>query len=197
MTLVAISKKKPASDVAIAFDLGVRHFGENYVQELVQKKAACQNENLTWHFVGHLQSNKAKLISQHAHTIDAIHSAKLANKLSSQGASARLLVAVNLAGETQKSGCHPDELSAIIDAGQGTVSGLMTIPPAAANEKKLRELFSQLRTLADQHALSTLSMGMSADFEIAIEEGATEVRVGSAIFGARERFDVHASNDRS
>jgi pyridoxal phosphate enzyme (YggS family) len=189
--LVAVSKLQPVEVVRAAYAAGQRVFGENYVQELVAKADACADlTDLRWHFIGHLQRNKAKDVVRARATVETIDSIKLAEAVAERAArEGRVLdvfLQVNVAGETQKSGCAPAELLAVIEGvrAQGALRlrGLMTVPPAEGDP---RPWFAQLRSLAQQHGLASLSMGMSADLETAIAEGATHVRVGTAIFGSR------------
>ncbi len=186
VTLVAVSKRHSASMVRAAYEAGQRVFGENYVQELAQKADALRDlPGLHWRLIGPLQRNKARLAAQHAHAIDTVDRARLVNALASS--ERELLVQVNVSGETQKSGCRPDALEGLLaqmkDAGVAA-AGLMTIAPFS-DPAGARACFRGLRELADHHALPVRSMGMSGDLELAIEEGATMVRVGTAIFGAR------------
>ena len=189
--LVAVSKTQPVEAVRAAYDAGQRVFGENYVQELVTKGAACTDlEGLRWHFIGHLQRNKAKEIVRVGATVETIDSARLATSLAeraaSDGAVLDAFIQVNVAAEPQKSGCTMAELGDVVAAVRALpalrLRGLMTVPPAEGDP---RPWFAALRALAAQHHVDALSMGMSADLETAIAEGATHVRVGTAIFGAR------------
>jgi pyridoxal phosphate enzyme (YggS family) len=198
--LVAVSKRHPAAAVREAHALGLRAFGENYAQELVAKAAeAGPLADIEWHMIGHLQTNKARLVAPiiaMVHTVDsaaiAIELGKRAGKL---GRTLGALIEVNLARDGSKTGCAPDELAAIIDAvraaGALELRGLMTMPPFSDDVDAARPFFAELRELQARHggapALPELSMGMSHDLEAAIAEGATIVRVGTAIFGERER----------
>jgi pyridoxal phosphate enzyme (YggS family) len=193
--LLAVSKTQPASAVREAYDAGQRAFGENYVQELSEKSLALAAlPDLEWHFIGHLQRNKVKdvLRATAAPVIHTVDSTRLADELARRAGDAkvRVLLQVNVAREPQKSGVLPEELPALLAHARTLpsldVRGLMTIPPDAEPEDA-RPHFRALRSLAEAHALPELSMGMSADLEVAIEEGATIVRVGTAIFGARAR----------
>jgi len=188
--LVAVSKTKRAEDVRAAYDAGQRLFGENYVQELHEKAGALAGlDGLRWHFIGHLQRNKAKEVVEVASCIETVDSARLADAIAKRvpaGARLDLMLQVNVAREPQKSGCMPEELAALIAHVRGldtlALRGLMTVPPADVDP---RPHFRALRALAAEHGLTELSMGMSADLEDAIAEGATIVRVGTAIFGSR------------
>ena len=194
--LVAVSKRKPAEAVLEAAEAGQILFGENRVQEAQTKIPMC-SPNLHWHLIGHLQSNKAKLAASGLfRMIHSVDSEKLIRALDGHAATPLpILIQVNISGEGSKSGCAPEEAAALIDAAnrcsQVEVHGLMTLPPFTPDPEKTRTHFSNLRNLRDQLQETTgtplpeLSMGMSNDFEIAIEEGATFVRVGSDIFGSR------------
>jgi pyridoxal phosphate enzyme (YggS family) len=198
--LVAVSKTFPAADVRTAAAAGQTDFGENKVQEALRKIDGTADLALTWHLVGHLQSNKARKAACFD-VVQSVDSGDLVRKLDAAARAAgrqlRLLVQVDLAGEKTKHGARPDALMPIFEAGQAClavrISGLMLLPPAVAEAEHARPYFSALRALRDDlirkgvapSMLAELSMGMSQDFEVAIEEGATIVRVGSAIFGER------------
>lgn len=191
--LVAVSKLQSQEAVRAAYAAGQRVFGENYVQELLTKAEACVDlVDLRWHFIGHLQRNKAKEVVRAGATVETVDSVKLAEALAERAArEGRVLdvfLQVNVAAEPQKSGCAPAEVGAVLAAvrAQGALRprGLMTVPPAEGDP---RPWFALLRELAREHGLHALSMGMSADLEAAIAEGATHVRVGTAIFGGRPR----------
>jgi len=200
VTLVAVSKTFPADAVRDASLAGQIDFGENKVQEALAKMEATRDRSIRWHLVGHLQSNKAKKAAQ----FDVIHSIDSASLLSrvddaalAAGRRPELLVQVDLAGETTKFGAVEGELPAIFEAARAARAvraiGLMLIPPAVDDPEAARPFFRRLRDVRDRllargvdgSMLRALSMGMSHDFEVAIEEGATLVRVGTAIFGAR------------
>ena len=194
--LVAVSKRKPAEAVLEAAEAGQILFGENRVQEAQTKISMCP-PNLHWHLIGHLQSNKAKIAASGLfRMIHSVDSEKLLRALDEHAATPLpILIQVNISGEGSKSGCSPDEAAALIDAAnacsQVEVHGLMTIPPFTPDPEKARGVFSNLRKLRDELQETTgtplpeLSMGMSHDFEIAIQEGATFIRVGTDIFGGR------------
>jgi PLP dependent protein len=188
--LVAVSKTQPADAVRAAYHAGCRDFGENYAQELVDKAAALADLAPRWHHIGHLQSNKVRALAGKVALYHAVDRASLAAEIARRSERAAVLLQVNVAGEVQKSGCRPDDLPALVSAvralGNIELRGLMTMPPAAEPEA-VRPWFRALRELRDHLApeLPELSMGMSHDFDVAIEEGATLVRVGTAIFGAR------------
>jgi hypothetical protein len=195
--LVAVSKTKPAEAVNEASEAGQIIFGENKVQEAQAKIPLCPG-HLQWHLIGHLQSNKARVAASGIfRMIHSVDSEKLLRLLDEYAAvPLPVLIQVNVSGEGSKDGCSPNEAAALIEAANQCskveVHGLMTIPPFTPDPEKARIHFSNLRKLRDRLQQETgtplpeLSMGMSHDFEIAIEEGATLVRVGTNIFGGRE-----------
>ena len=192
VTLVAVSKGHPAATIAAAAEAGVRHFGENRIQEALPKieEATGAGVEATWHLVGHLQSNKAKAAASAFDVIHSVDSARLLARLDTAAPAPRdVLLQVNVAAEPQKQGIAPDEVEAFVQAartaGSLRLRGLMTIAPIAADPEEVRPVFRALRALAERFDLPELSMGMTDDFEVAIEEGATLVRVGRAIFGER------------
>ena len=201
--LVAVSKTFPAEYVRAAAAAGQTDFGENKVQEALQKISDTSDLALTWHLVGHLQSNKARKAGASFDMIHSIDGSGLLGKLEEGALSAerqvRVLVQVDLAGEATKHGVAARGLEAIFEAARGCravqVRGLMLLPPAVANPEAARPYFGALRQLRDDllargaegSMLAELSMGMSQDFEVAVEEGATIVRVGTAIFGDRPK----------
>lgn len=192
--LVAVSKTRPVEEIREAYAAGQRDFGENYAQELRDKiRDLADLPDIRWHAIGHLQTNKAKYVAGQAmvHTLDREELARELVKRAG-GAEVVALIEVNVAAEPQKSGVLPDELASRIEALRAVpgvrIAGLMCIPPAAEEAEESRRWFRALRELRD--ALlpgGELSMGMSGDYEVAIEEGATLVRVGTAIFGERQR----------
>jgi PLP dependent protein len=198
--LVAVSKKMTGDDVRAALAAGQQIFGESYGQELRDKRAALANEVTPpeWHFIGPLQSNKVKYVAGQAALIHAVDSAALLEAIEARGAPQACLVQVNVAGEAQKRGVAPTDLPALLDRFAShrfaRCEGLMLIPPLTAQPEDARPHFAALRALRDREAtrarpnvdLKELSMGMSGDVEIAIAEGATLVRVGTAIFGGRQ-----------
>jgi pyridoxal phosphate enzyme (YggS family) len=193
VVLMAVSKKQPVEALRAAWQAGQRVFGENYVQELVEKADALADlEGLRVHLIGHLQRNKVKPIVRVGARVDTVDSLRLLDALGAecarQGVVLPICLQVNVAGEEQKSGCAVSELPALVAAARACealrLDGLMTVPPADEPEQA-RPHFRTLRALAVEHGLTTLSMGMSADLEVAVQEGATCVRVGTAIFGAR------------
>jgi pyridoxal phosphate enzyme (YggS family) len=194
--LVLASKTQPPEAIRAAWKAGARDFGENYVQEAISKRDALADlRDIRWHLIGHLQTNKAKLAAKTFALIHSLDSARLADALAHAQSTTRVraLIEVNLAGKKSKTGADPDEVASILDAARDRleIEGLMTIPPPSATPELARPYFAQLRAIREQLAiqsglaLSELSMGMTEDFEIAIEEGATIVRVGRAIFGER------------
>lgn len=198
--LVAVSKTRPAVDVSTAFAAGQTLFGENYIQELVAKLAEVR-EPVEWHVIGHLQSNKVKSIAGQVALIHSVDRLPLAQEIDRQwgklGKVCNVLVQVNISGETTKSGTSEDDVIQLVQAcallPNIRVKGLMTMPPFFDDPEGARPYFSRLRRLSETIAeqkisgveMSELSMGMSGDFETAIQEGATLVRVGTAIFGER------------
>ncbi|MBX9266117.1 YggS family pyridoxal phosphate-dependent enzyme [Chromobacterium violaceum] len=197
--LLAVSKTFPADALRAAYACGQRAFGENYVQELQQKCEALAGLEIEWHFIGPLQSNKTRIVSERAHWVHSIDRLKIAERLSAQrpdGLPAlNVCVQVNVSGEDSKSGCAPEEAAALARAVAALprlrLRGLMCIPEPTEDTARLAAQFARLRGLqrqlnAEGLALDTLSMGMSADLETAVAEGATLVRVGSAIFGQRD-----------
>ena len=190
ITLVAVTKGVGPEMISQAHSLGIRHFGENRVQEAQEKISALKPLDITWHMVGHLQTNKAKLALELFQAIDSVDSLSLARALSRR-ASAPLpvLLEVNVSGEATKFGflseALPLALEEIARLPNLEVRGLMTLAPLAKDPQEVRPIFSRLRGLAQALGLKELSMGMSDDFEVAIEEGATQIRLGRAIFGPR------------
>ena len=191
VTLVAVTKTQPAEVVREAYAAGQRHFGENYAQEWRAKADALADlPGLTWHFIGALQSNKVKYLAGrvgYVHTVDRLELAReLSRRCGAAGAAVRVFLEVNVGGEAQKAGCAPAAAPALAEAVRAlpgvTLAGLMCIPPPQDDP---RPHFQALRALRDRLGLAGLSMGMSADWEAAVAEGATFVRIGSAIFGAR------------
>jgi PLP dependent protein len=194
--LVLASKTQPSEAIRAASRAGARDFGENYVQEAIAKRAELADlTEIRWHLIGHLQTNKAKTAANAFALIHSVDSVRLAEALGRAQPSPRVraLIEVNLGAEASKSGVAPDAVAALLDAVRGKIEieGLMTIPPPAAGAETTRPYFARLREMRDRLAvgsglaLSELSMGMSDDFEAAIEEGATIVRIGRAVFGER------------
>jgi len=197
ITLLAVSKKHPIEAIETVFNLGQRCFGENYVQEGVDKIQALRHLDIQWHFIGPLQSNKSRLVAEHFDWIHTVDRAKIAKRLSEQRpdhlAPLNLLIQVNVSNDPAKSGIQPEDVAdlanAINDLSRVTLRGLMCIP-AQQTSAELAHDFSTMQTLfnglkALYPSVDTLSMGMSQDLELAIIHGSSMVRIGTAIFGAR------------
>jgi pyridoxal phosphate enzyme (YggS family) len=193
-TLVAVSKGQSSAGVMAVYEMGHRDFGENRAQELAEKAAALPAD-IRWHFVGSLQANKARLVRPITTLLHSLDRPSLAAAwVKGPGLPPPVLVQVDLAGEEQKSGVPPEAALATVEMALGlglTVSGLMAIPPAPDQPESSRQHFAELRALRDriarEHpAVTELSMGMTDDYVVAIEEGSTIVRVGRAIFGSRQ-----------
>ncbi|MBT8767882.1 YggS family pyridoxal phosphate-dependent enzyme [Metapseudomonas boanensis] len=194
--LLAVSKTKPADAIREAYASGVTDFGENYLQEALTKQIELADLPLSWHFIGPIQSNKTKLIAEHFHWVHSVDRLKIAERLSAQRPTGlpplNVCLQVNVSGEASKSGCAPEELPALAAAVGNLpnlqLRGLMAIPEPTDDLAAQHAAFAQLRQLLQSldPALDTLSMGMSHDLEAAIAEGATWVRIGTALFGARD-----------
>jgi len=197
VTLVAVSKTKPNEDIQALYDLGQRDFGENYVQELVEKQAALPKD-IRWHYIGHLQSNKVKYIAPFVHLIHGVDSFKLLKEINKQAAKCGrvtgCLLQVHIAQEETKFGMDEAELEEvknnISELANVRIDGLMGMASFSEDMEKVRGEFRYLKTLfspltMDHGPCTILSMGMSADYKMAIEEGSTMVRIGSLLFGAR------------
>ena len=209
VTLVAVTKTHPAAAVRAAYEAGQRDFGENYVQELLQKatevgagaggpKSKDATEvglrgDVRWHFVGHLQRNKIKQLMRVGAVIHSVDSLRLGEEIAKRSALLSVvtpvLVQVNVGREAQKSGCEPEDTAGIVQDLRSLAAldvwGLMTVPPQDDDPEQARSSFRALRELAQRLELRELSMGMTRDIDVAVEEGATIVRVGTAIFGER------------
>jgi pyridoxal phosphate enzyme (YggS family) len=199
ITLVAVSKTFPAEAIRAAYEAGLRHFGENRVQEWESKRDQLRDLSASWHFIGHLQNNKARRAASLFDRVDSVDDLALAKKLDAvaREESKRLpvLIEVHLGAEATKSGVDESGLHSLAEGILSLLNldlrGLMTVPPFFDETEQVRPFFTRLRDLRDslatslQHPLPALSMGMSHDFEIAIAEGATEVRIGTALFGGR------------
>ncbi|MGH9776971.1 MAG: YggS family pyridoxal phosphate-dependent enzyme [Candidatus Acidiferrales bacterium] len=201
VTLVAVTKQVPVERIAEAYRAGVRHFGENRVQEFEDKHRLLVLPSATWHMVGHLQSNKAGQALELFDCVDSLDTLHLAQKLDKaageQGNRLPVLIQVHLGDEPSKHGVEPASLAALAEQLAGlphlAVEGLMTIPPFLEPAERLRPFFHRLRELAEEIdrrrfssvSMRRLSMGMTHDFEVAVEEGASEVRLGTALFGPR------------
>ena len=199
--LVAVSKKKPAERIREAAKAGATSFGENYIKEAVEKIEALAALNLSWHFIGHLQSNKAGHAVKHFDLIHTVDSMKLASELNRQaekiGKVQNVLIQVNISREATKSGISQEDVTDLVKdislLPHIAVKGLMTMPPYVEDPEEARPYFRKLRLISEEIgkkgipdiSMAELSMGMTHDFETAIEEGATLVRIGTAIFGER------------
>lgn len=182
--LLAAVKYVPLESVGVLAEAGITLVGENRAQEL-EAKAAAHPGLFTWDFIGHLQSRKVKQILPYARLIHSVASDSVLAQLAKHAGSRpdlEVLIEVNVAGEASKSGVAPDELGAFIERCPVTVAGLMTMPPLAARPEDNRRHFAALRELAERHGLARLSMGTSQDYEVAVEEGATIVRLGSTLY---------------
>lgn len=206
VTLVAVSKTFPVEDLVVLYEEGVRDFGESYVQEW-RDKAPRMPEDVRWHFIGHLQSNKAKYIVDRVHMVHSVDRKSVIKELNRRAEGpVDVLLQVNVAGDEDKSGVDPAATLRLLEQATSRerlrVRGLMTLPPYATVPEDNREHFARLRGLRERAlawvegqglgevaSLEHLSMGMTNDFEVAVEEGATLVRVGSGIFGARNYDD--------
>jgi hypothetical protein len=193
ITLIAVTKVFPASAIREAYDLGLREFGENYVQEFESKFPEVQDlAGARFHLIGHLQSNKSRKAAELFHSIQTVDSAKLARRLNEGGKPLDVMLEVKLSAEDAKAGADPAGLPGLIEAVRAcpnlTLRGLMTMPPWSDDPELSRPYFRRLRELAVEHGLAGLSMGMSHDLEVAIAEGATHVRVGTALFGKRKKL---------
>ena len=199
MRLLAVSKQQPAAIVRAAAEAGQREFGENYVGEALAKMEALRDLPLTWHFIGRLQGNKTRDVADACQWVHTLDRPRIAERLSAQrphhAGPLDVLLQVKLADEPGKGGILPGEAPALADVVAGLprlrLRGLMCIPPPATDEASQREPFARLRSLLEDlnargHGLDTLSMGMSADLESAVAEGATMVRIGTAVFGPRD-----------
>ncbi|RJX83089.1 YggS family pyridoxal phosphate-dependent enzyme [Pseudomonas sp. LS-2] len=193
--LLAVSKTKPASDLREAYAAGLRDFGENYLQEALGKQTELSDLPLIWHFIGPIQSNKTRAIAENFAWVHSVDRLKIAQRLSEQRPAElpplNICIQVNVSGEASKSGCTPQDLPALAQAISALpnlrLRGLMAIPEPTEDSDEQNAAFAAVRTLQDQLnlPLDTLSMGMSHDLEAAIAQGATWVRIGTALFGAR------------
>ena len=190
--LLAVTKIFPATAIQEAYDLGLREFGENYVQEFEGKAPIVGNlPGARFHLIGHLQSNKSAKAAELFQVIQTVDSPKLARRLNDAGPPLDIMLEIKLSEEESKHGADPAGLTALVDAVRACahlrLHGLMTMPPWSEDPEAPRGYFRRLRELAEAHDLHELSMGMSNDLETAIEEGSTCVRVGTALFGKRQR----------
>ena len=194
--LLAVSKTKPAAAIREVYAAGVRDVGENYLQEALAKQLELTDLPLTWHFIGPIQSNKTRAIAEHFDWVHSVDRLKIAQRLSEQRPAGlpalNVCVQVNVSGEASKSGCNPDELPALAQAIAALphlkLRGLMAIPEPTDDPAAQAAAFARVRQLQDSLnlGLDTLSMGMSHDLEAAIAQGAAWVRIGTALFGARD-----------
>lgn len=198
VVLIAVTKTVDAARIREAAEAGARIFGENRIQEALRKQQDLQNLDAEWHFIGHLQTNKARDAVKHFRMIQSVDSERLLNVVDKEagklGKVLDVLLEVNLGGEESKSGTTARQLPSLLHASRACphlrVAGLMTVPPFLEDPEAVRPYFQQLRQLRDAHqadypGLQQLSMGMSHDYVAAVEEGATMVRIGTALFGAR------------
>lgn len=201
VTLIAVSKTKPLDDIREAFSCGQIHFGENRAKELQDKMDSCDEDQIQWHMVGALQTNKIKYMVERVNWIDSVPKTKTLREIEKRASRINrvinTLIQINISGEDQKSGCDPDNLKNVLDYAQGLqhvrIQGLMGMATFVEDQEKVRPEFRLLRELRNEHQsynceniqLDHLSMGMTNDMEVAVEEGSTMVRVGRAIFGER------------
>lgn len=192
-TLVAVSKTKGNEEIMKAYELGVRDFGENYVQELVAKMDSLP-EDIKWHMIGHLQTNKVKeIVKRNIYLIESVDSIKLAKEINKEALkndkTINILIEVNIANDINKTGCKLEDLDSLVSEVKMlpnvNLKGLMAIAPHTDNEDEIREAFKKMKEYEEQYNLELLSMGMSSDYKIAIEEGSNIVRIGTKIFGER------------
>ena len=192
-TLVAVSKTKSNEEILKAYNLGLRSFGENYVQELISKMDSLPSD-IKWHMIGHLQTNKVKyLVKRNIYLIQSVDSVKLAKEINKEAIKhnkiVNILIEVNIVNDPNKTGCAIYDLDNLINEVRNLSNikllGLMAIGPNSKDEKIIRKYFHEMKVLKDKYKLELLSMGMSHDYKIAIEEGANIIRLGTKIFGER------------
>lgn len=193
VTLLAVTKIFPVSAIQAAYEVGLREFGENYVQEFEGKYPVVGGlPGARFHLIGHLQSNKSRKTGEIFDVVQTIDSGKLARRLDELGKPLDVMIEVKLSAEDSKHGCMPDDLPDVVAAvrvcNNLTLTGFMTMPPWNEDAELSRPYFRALRSLATVHGVKHLSMGMSHDLEVAIEEGSTIVRVGTALFGSRKEI---------
>jgi PLP dependent protein len=189
--LIAVTKTVPPEKIREAVEAGITDIGENRLQEALPKREELRGLPLTWHFIGHLQTNKARKVIEHFDWVQCVDRRDLAEKLNQTAMKPLpVLIEVNIGIEATKSGIDPDHLQAFIDDFRGferlRLRGLMAIPPFFEDPEHVRPFFRKLRELSERFTLPELSMGMSHDFEVAVEEGATMVRIGTSLFGERK-----------
>ena len=192
--LVAVSKTKPNEDIMKAYNLGIRDFGENYVQELVTKMDSLPSD-IRWHMIGHLQTNKVKdIIKRNIYLIESVDSIKLATVINKEAIknnkTVNILIEVNIVNDPNKTGCKLEELDNLInyvkELSNVKLLGLMAIGPITDNNELIRKYFHDMKLLKEKYKLELLSMGMSHDYKIAIDEGTSIIRIGTKIFGERQ-----------
>ena len=192
-TLVAVSKTKSAEEILKVYSLGIRDFGENYVQELVLKMDTLPKD-IRWHMIGHLQTNKVKeIVKRNIYMIESVDSIKLAKEINKEAIKnnkiVNVLVEVNIANDINKTGCQLEELDNLIKEVRNlsnlNLKGLMTIAPNIEDDNEIRKSFKKMQELKNKYELELLSMGMSSDYKIALEIGTNIVRIGTKIFGER------------
>ncbi len=193
VTLVAVSKTKSNEEILKAYNLGIRDFGENYVQELIKKMDSLPSD-IKWHMIGHLQTNKVKdIVKRNIYLIESVDSVRLMKEINKEAIknnkTISILIEVNIANDINKTGCSIDDLDTLINISKELSSinlrGLMAIAPHTDDINKIRELFKKMNSLKSKYNLELLSMGMSNDYKIAIEEGTDIIRIGTKIFGER------------
>ena len=192
-TLVAVSKTRTNEEMLEAYNLGLRDFGENYVQELI-KKMDTLPDDIKWHMIGHLQTNKVKdIVKRNIYLIESVDSIKLAKEINKEAIKnnkkVKILIEVKISQDPNKTGCSKEEVDNLIEEVKQlsniNLQGLMTIGPNTEDKDIIRESFKEMKQLKDKYNLPLLSMGMSNDYKIAIEEGSNIIRVGTKIFGER------------
>ena len=193
-TLVAVSKTKSCDEILKAYNYGIKDFGENYVQELISKMDMLPND-IKWHMIGHLQTNKvSSIVKRNIYLIESVDSIKLVKKINNEAIKnnkiINILIEVNIASDINKTGCNMDELDDLVNETKKLsnvkLRGLMAIAPHTSDDNLIRKLFQEMRMLKEKYKLELLSMGMSSDYKIALEEGANIVRIGTKIFGERK-----------
>ena len=194
ITLVAVSKTKSNEDIMKAYNLGIRDFGENYVQELIGKMDSLPSD-IRWHMIGHLQTNKVKdIIKRNIYLIESVDSIKLATVINKEAIknnkTVNILIEVNIVNDPNKTGCKLEELDNLInyvkELSNVKLLGLMAIGPITDNNELIRKYFHDMKLLKEKYKLELLSMGMSHDYKIAIDEGTSIIRIGTKIFGERQ-----------
>ncbi len=195
-TLVAVSKTKSKEEILEAYDLGIRDFGENYVQELIEKMDSLPSD-IRWHMIGHLQTNKVKdIVKRNIYLIESVDSVKLANTINKEAIknnkTVNILIEVNIVDDPNKTGCRLEDLDNIISEVNNlsniNLKGLMAIGPITSDSKEIIKYFKQMKKLKDKYKLELLSMGMSSDYKEALKCGTDIVRIGTKIFGERNYF---------